>query len=317
MVRKIILDVDTGVDDAMAIMLACLSPELKVDLITTVSGNVHVDKTSVNSLKILEAIGVEDVPVAKGLSKPLLRKLETAEDFHGKDGLGDSNLPEPKLKLLEKHAVDLIIEKVMNSKKGEFTIVTTGPLTNLGFALIKEPEIAKRVNEIVIMGGAFGISPYGYGNATPVSEFNMYVDPEAAKIVLGSGAKITMVGLDVTTKPDTLITMEKYEEISSSKSKPAQIIAKITKKLIERYGAYALHDPMAVAAAIDRSLFKVEKYHVEVLTSDGITRGQTVADRREWMKLLDENWEKRKNVHVCVDVNSEKFLTLFMKRLVY
>jgi inosine-uridine nucleoside N-ribohydrolase len=162
-------------------MLALGSKEVKVRAITTVAGNAEVERTSENALKVLEAFDINDIPVARGHARPLKRELYTAGYIHGSDGLGDANLPKPKLRLCSHHAVDLIIEE---AERGGLHLVCTGPLTNLASALSKAPHIVEKLQDVTIMGGAFGLTPYGFGNVTPVSEFNVYVDPEAAKMVV-------------------------------------------------------------------------------------------------------------------------------------
>ena len=315
-VQKIILDMDPGIDDALAIILALRSPELQVEAITIVSGNIHVDQASKNALKIVENIpDLKKKPeVAKGLSKPLFGELTTAESVHGKGGLGDSDLQEPKQPLSKKHAVDLIIEKVLSSKEGELTIVTTGPLSNLAFALLKEPGIAENVEQLVMMGGAFGVTKYGFGNITPAAEFNIYTDPEAAMIVLKSGLHITAVGLDVTMDPSALITPKEYEKIRSAKTRSAELVTRITRNHMASFRSLALHDPMAVAAAIDPSLVTKKKYFVEVETRGESARGQTIADRRG--NLRPETVRVGNPMTLCTSVLGEKFIKLFMSRVI-
>lgn len=306
----IIIDADVGVDDALALILAIRSPELDLRAITTVSGNVHVDKTSVNALKVLEALGVSGILVAKGMERPLHRDLEVAEDIHGKDGLGDSKLPPPKLQLDSRHAVDFLLEETAANPK-QITLVATGPLTNIATALTRQPLFAENVQELVIMGGAYGVTPYGHGNATPAAEYNMYVDPEAASIVFKSGIPLTAVGLDVTTDPKATLTKELYQEIERSESAQARFVSLTTKKLMTKFGFIHLHDPMAIAVVADRTLVTTKKYHVEVETSSDLTRGQTVTDRRE---SLPEP-KRLPNVNVCTSVDGERFLKMFMERV--
>lgn len=311
MPKAVILDVDVGVDDALAIMLATSSPELDVRGVTSVSGNVHVDKTSVNALKVLEAIGISDIPVSKGLAKPLRRKLEVAEDFHGKDGLGDSNLPTPSSKLDKRHAVKFLIEHTRATPKS-ITVIATGPLTNIATAILREPEFTEYVAELVIMGGAYGVTPYGYGNANPVAEFNIYVDPEAAKVVFNSGIPLTAVGLDVTTDPNATLTRTLFERLQKTNSPRAKLAARIAKQLMDKYGFLHLHDPMAVAIVADPSLVTKKRFHVDVETVSDLTRGQTVTDRRDW---LPESYRRPPNANVCTSVQGEQFLKIFMDRL--
>lgn len=311
MPRPIIMDVDVGIDDALAIMLAIHSPELDLRAITTVSGNVHVDKTSINALKVLEAMNTHSIPVAKGMAQPLLRELVHAEDFHGKDGLGDSNLPTPKLQLDKRNAVDLLIEETSANPK-QITVVATGPLTNIATALLREPHFADHCKELIIMGGAYGVTPFGYGNMNPVAEFNIYVDPEAASVVFKSGVLITAVGLDVTQDPKSALSKELYEEISRSNSASSRLTARICRQLIGQYGFLHLHDPMAVAVAADPTLFTTKEYHVDIETASSLTRGQTVADRRDW---LPESYKQKPNARICTSVDAERFLRMFIRRL--
>ena len=309
MSKKVILDMDPGIDDALAILLAVKSPELEVEAITTVSGNVHVNKASLNALRILELAKVKNIPVAKGMERPLIRELETAEHVHGEDGLGNTNLPIPKLALYPKHAVDLLIEKVSSAPK-EITLITTGPLTNVAMAILKEPKIVGQIKEVILMGGAYAITPYGYGNVTPVAEFNVWCDPEAAKIVFQSGLPIVAVGLDVTTNPSACLREKYLKKISSAGTELSKFIVQVCRFYLTRTQCdrMELHDPVAVAVAIDKSLVATRRFFVDVETKGEITRGQTVADRRPWSKI-------EANMEVCCGIDGDRFLSLFMERL--
>ncbi|RLG46853.1 MAG: hypothetical protein DRN92_04450 [Thermoproteota archaeon] len=170
--KKVILDMDPGIDDAIAILLACRSPELEILGITTVGGNVPLELTTKNALRMLEFVGAENIPVYAGMRGPIFGELRTAEFVHGQDGIGDVNLPEPSKKPAKGHAVDFIRKEVMEKNPGEISIVATGPLSNVAMALLLEPEIARRLSSIVIMGGAYATTPWGYGNESPRAEFN-------------------------------------------------------------------------------------------------------------------------------------------------
>jgi len=310
--RKVILDADAGIDDALAIILICHSPELELRAITAVSGNVDVDKTSANALKVLETLGISKVPVAKGAARPLLRNPEYAEDFHGKDGLGDSSLSPPRLQLAKRNAADLLIEEVAaNSKR--ITVLATGPLTNIATAILREPQFIENVQELVIMGGAYGVTQFGYGNANPAAEYNIYADPEAASVVFKSGIPLTAVGLDTTTDPKATLTKELYRQIEQSGTSSAKFAALITRQLMSRYGFVHLHDPMAAATVADPSLVTTRKYHVEIETVSELTRGQTVTDRRDW---LPESYRKTPNTNVCTSIDGKRFLEIFMSRII-
>ena len=315
MAKRVILDVDTGLDDAIAVMLAVLSPELEVTAITTVSGNVHVNLTSVNTLKVLEVIGV-NVPVAKGMSKPLVKELVTAEAVHGSDGLGDIGLPPPKGGLEKRHAVDLIIEEVKEHPKDTW-IITTGPQTNLAMVLLKEPELVDDLCGVISMGGAFFVTPYGHGNVTPVAEYNIWCDPEAAKVVLSSGLEPTYVGLDVTMNPSAALTRREAESILASRSNPsAKLLARLSLAYMNRlkYDRMWMHDPLAVAYAIDGSVLKVDKYPMYIDVREGLTRGITIIDRRK-AKVTYAGGEHG-HAYVAVDVDGEKFLALLRELIV-
>ena len=311
--KRIILDTDPGIDDAVALILALKSKELKLEAVTTVSGNVHVDKCTKNALRILELMRREDVPVAKGASKPLKRRLYTAEHVHGKDGLGDANLPEPAIKAADEHAVDLIIEKIACNPRGVI-LVPIGPLTNIALAMVKEPEIVENVEGIVLMGGAYGVTPYGFGNVTPVAEFNIYTDPEAARIVFDSGMEMTAVGLDVTTDPQALLIRNDFERIKEANTTAAEIVVKIIEKTLNLRRAVALHDAMAVSYLIYPDLFTAKKYRVDIETKGEFTTGQTVTDRR--MGILEGNSEiKKPNVYVCTSVKGREFINSLINQI--
>ncbi len=214
---NVILDCDPGHDDAISIILAAskISP-LKIEAITTVAGNVDVGKNTLNALRVCDIAGLTEVPVAQGSSKPLLNKMEIAEEIHGETGLEGPALPnEPSKQAVDQHAVDLIISKVMASD-GDITLVPTGPLTNIALAMIREPNIIPKIKEIVLMGGGT------FGNWTPAAEFNIYVDAEAAKVVFESGVPITMFGLDVTHQ--ALATQETVDELSEIDNPVAHLL---------------------------------------------------------------------------------------------
>ncbi|MFQ6134352.1 MAG: nucleoside hydrolase [Nitrososphaerales archaeon] len=303
MTRRVILDVDPGVDDALAILFAVKSKRLKVEAITTVSGNVHVDKGCLNALKMLEVLGEESIPVAKGESRPLMRPHIGAEHIHGQDGLGDSGIPTPRLEPVSEDAVDLIGRKVSESEKGEFTLVATAPLTNIAQAFKREPLLAEKLDRLVFMGGAYGLTEYGRGNVTSDAEYNIYEDPEAAQIVFQSGARITAVGLDVTMNPSTALISRHIEEMSSKPTPVTEVVRKITRKMLARWGRVYLHDPLAVAVAADESLVKTERHSVDIDVGEGAIRGRTT---------VRDNGTLDNDVDVCVDIDAPRFLDVFL-----
>lgn len=310
--KRVILDMDPGIDDALALLLALRSPELEVRAVTAVAGNVEVEKTTRNALRVLEFLGLRSPPVAMGCSKPLFRELRPAKHVHGEDGLGGLPLPEPRLSPLSRHAVEVMAEEV-EENRGKITLVCTGPLTNLASAVRSHPDVMRRVEEVVVMGGAYGFSPSGCGNVTPVAEHNFYVDPEAAEVVLGSGLPLLLVGLDVTMKPEAMLSKREYGRLKKGETREAKLAAELLRPLMERFGRVALHDPMALVALLRPRLFRVGKHRVRVETRGELTRGQTVVDRRGFV-LPGEEWEGHE-VRICEKVEGRDFLGFFLERL--
>jgi inosine-uridine nucleoside N-ribohydrolase len=302
---------DGGIDDALAIILALKSPELEVAGITAVSGNVPVEQATINGLRVVELLKRSDIWVAQGLGNPLLRDPIRATRFHGSDGLGDSDLPLPKLRPAEESALDAIIETLSSSRQKSTSIICTGPLTNIAALLTEFPDATKMIEEIVIMGGAYSITKYGCGNETPVAEFNIYSDPEAAKIVFEADVPVKAVGLDVTMNPQVQLTKSDYVRLRNQKGRVAAFASSILKNNMRTFGRFALHDPMAVAVKIKPSFFQFSSYHVRVETKGEYTLGMTVADRRDW--LPDDELVGRP-VLVCTYADP-KFKQVFLKRL--
>ena len=309
--RHVLIDTDPGVDDALALILALSSPELRVEALTTVAGNVSLEKASSNALRLIEYMGAEDVPVAVGAAKPLMRDARSATDIHGESGLGGADLPEPRWRLDPRSAVELILDKV-EELGGGLTIVTIGPLTNIASAILTRPAIAEEVEGLVVMGGAFGLTPYGHGNVTPVAEFNVWHDPEAAKIVFDSGVPITAVGLDVTTSPGNRLTSTDLRRMESLSTERSRLVADLCRDLIERFNGLSLHDPLALGVAIDRSLVETKRFSVEVETMSELTRGMTVIDRRQRHQVESP----KANIDICASLDTERFKGLFMERVV-
>jgi len=302
---------DGGIDDALALILALKSPELEVAGITAVSGNVPVEQATINGLRVVELLDRSDVWVARGLGNPLFRDPIRATAFHGSDGLGDSNLPLPKLSPAKKPALNAILETLASSKRQSTTIICTGPLTNIAALLIEFPEAREMIEEIVMMGGAYFVTKYGFGNETPVAEFNTYSDPEAAKIVFEADVPIRAVGLDVTMNPRVQLTKSDYDQLRNRKGRVSAFASSILKNNMRRYGRFALHDPMAVAVKIKPSLFQFSNFHAQVETKGEYTLGMTVADRRDW--LPDDRLVGR-SVMVCTSA-VPKFKQFFLTRL--
>jgi purine nucleosidase len=276
--KPIIIDCDPGADDAIALFLALAFPEqLNVLGITTVAGNVPLSLTQKNARCLCELAGRADLPIYAGCPRPLLRPLTTAEAVHGKTGLDGISLPEPQMPLQPQHAVDFLIETLMRSTSN-ITLATLGPLTNLAVAIIKQPAICQHIHEIVMMGGALT-----QGNITPSAEFNLYVDPHAAQVVLTAGVPVTMVSLDVTHQ--AIATPERLSAIRALRSPTSTAMM----GLLDHYGAddmerYAfsgppLHDPCVIAYLLQPDLFASYRAYVAVETTSELTMGRTVVDR--------------------------------------
>ncbi|MEM3671098.1 MAG: nucleoside hydrolase [Thermoprotei archaeon] len=313
MTRKVLLDVDVGIDDALALILAVRSPELDVVAVSAVAGNVELEKTTANSLRVLDAVGETGVPVYRGCAKPLVRGLVTAEHVHGRDGLGDIGLKYSQRKPQPEGAVTAFSRIARELGKGVLTVVATGPLTNVASALTADPELASFLREIVVMGGAYALNEHGHGNVTPVAEYNVYADPEAAKIVFESGAKVTALGLDVTTQPDACLRAGLNDEIASKGTVSGKLASSLAGVWVNRWGRAFLHDPMAVAYAAAPHMFEARECRVEVETRGEYTLGETVADRRVYREDREQlGWP---TVNVCTRVDGPGFLRLFADRV--
>jgi len=283
--KRVIIDCDPGIDDALALILAIKSGKLQIEAITTVSGNLTADRCLTNVLKVLELLKVDSIPVGQGSLKPLVRDFPSDPFSHGVDGLGNTGLPEPRLHPASPFAPELIVQTV-NRYPNELILIVTGPLTNIALALMKDPELPQKVQHLVIIGGAFGFNRSAALNATggnPVSEWNIYVDPEAAKLVFHSGIKITAIGLDVATHSDINFRDSDIERLKGSENPEAKFVLDLVQFSTGRgFQTYTvLIDSTAIAAAIDPDLIKVKKIHVDIETKGELTRGQTVTDIRD------------------------------------
>ena len=271
----IILDVDPGHDDAVAIMLACAAPGLELLAVTTVAGNVPLEKTTHNALRVLSLIGHADVPVAAGASAPLHRPLHTAENIHGESGLEGPEIPGPSFEA-DARGVTAFMADTLREAPEPVTLIPTGPLTNIAAFLREYPELKERVAHISLMGGSIGL-----GNTTPAAEFNVYVDPEAAREVFESGLPITMSGLDVTHQarmgPDE---RERLRSLGRTGGVVAGLLEFFagTYERIYGFDAPPLHDPVAVAAVLEPGLLKTRPMRVHVECDSKLTRGETVCD---------------------------------------
>jgi inosine-uridine nucleoside N-ribohydrolase len=322
MPERVIIDTDPGIDDALALILALRSPELEVVAVTTVSGNVPVDVATRNVFTVFSVLSLtRPPPVARGSSKPLKKAPVFATSIHGEDGLGglhgirDSS-GHPRytplsLERSDRNAADEILFH-LSSKSESLKLITLGPLTNIATAIKRDRSTMEGVKGIVLMGGAVTVP----GNVRPAAEFNIYADPEAARIVFDTGIPLTMVGLDVTRR--VRLDRETVEKkIGPCKTTVSQFICDCTRQLFSisegRGGepSFPLHDPLAVGVALDPSFVSSNPMHIEVETKGELTEGMTVADRRSVHEKINES----PNAQICLDVDASRFLSLFLERL--
>lgn len=308
MTRKIIIDTDPGQDDALAILLAFASPELDVLGITAVAGNVPLALTELNARKICELAGRSDAKVFAGADRPLMRPLITAEHVHGKTGLDGPDLPEPAMPLQTQHAVDFIIETLRNEEAGSVTLCALGPLTNIAHVLIRAPELASHIREIVLMGGGF----FEGGNITPTAEFNIYVDPQAAQIVLQSGVPVAILPLDVTHKAlTTARRVDRFRAMGTRSGDACVALLEFFERFDEeKYGRDGgpLHDPNVIAYLLKPELYGGRRCNVMVDATNELTLGMTVVD---WWGVTD----RPRNAFYIRDVNDEEFFDLLIERI--
>ena len=296
---------DPGHDDAVALMLACGTPKLEVRAVTTVAGNVPLEKTTRNALRVLSLIGREYVPVGVGAAQPLVRPLHTAENIHGESGLDGPEIPEATFAPDERGALRLVAD-VLEGSSEPITLVPTGPLTNVAILLRERPELKSRIGRIVLMGGSMGL-----GNTTPAAEFNIYVDPEAARVVFESGLPITMVGLDITHQAGA--GPEERERLRAA-GRVGEVAAGLleffggTYKSVFGFDAPPVHDAVAVAAVVEPQILEARPMRVDIECESELTRGETVCD---FYGMLD----KPPNAEVGVSLDTEAFFELLHRAL--
>ena len=306
MKHKIILDCDPGHDDAVALLLAARHPEIELLAVTTVAGNQSVDKTTRNALKVCSLANLRHIPVARGMDRPLVRPAKHAADIHGESGMDGPNVPEPDIEPVASHAVDLLIEMLMNSE-GDITLVPTGPLTNIASAMRQQPAIVPKIQAISLMGGSIGL-----GNVTPAAEFNIHTDPEAAAIVFSCGRPITVSTLEVTHQ--ALATEEIVARLRGANRRVATFVADLLVFFAETYrkvfgfAAPPLHDPCAVAAVIDPTILKAQMMHVEIETAGMWTSGSTVCDVHHVL-------QKEPNARVGYGLEVERFWDMLLETI--
>ena len=302
--RKVVWDMDPGIDDALALILALKSPEVQILGITTVAGNAPVETTRANARRVLEYLNAGSIPVAMGAANPLKHPLEDALSYHGPDGLGNCSLPSPKLPLHPAEARDFLSRLVLDAPD-ELTLVATGPLTNVAYAFKLHPELPGLLAGLVIMGGAYSLTPYGKGNRTPFAEFNIWQDPEAAHIVFNSGADISVVGLDVSMDPAACLNNQHLEQIEARHTSDAHLVVQLVEYEVKYHGCCRMHDPLALAMLLDASLFDFTSTGVEVVKGNDWDRGVT--------RILSSGSSQL--IHVASAVDGPRFLKLFLSRI--
>ncbi|MDR3495463.1 MAG: nucleoside hydrolase [Ancalomicrobiaceae bacterium] len=307
--RKIIIDTDPGQDDSVAILIALGSPhELEVVAIVSVAGNVPLWRTTENALKVTDLAGRPDVPVYAGCARPMRRQPITAEHVHGTTGINGVDLAPASRPAQDQHGVDFLIDTLRASEPGEITLCVLGPITNVAMAMVKAPDITGRIAEIVWMAGAY----FEVGNITPTAEFNVYVDPEAADVVVKSGVKLTMVPLDVTHR--ALATHERLDRFRALGNRAGQAVADML-NFSERFdlGKYGwigapLHDPCVIAYLLQPEIFVGRHINVEIELAGTYTTGMTVAD---WWGVS----KRPANVTYLRDVDADAFFSLLVERV--
>jgi inosine-uridine nucleoside N-ribohydrolase len=304
---KVILDTDPGIDDALAFILLKAMPEISLQAITVTHGNTSVEKCTTNALKLVELLGMQDVPVAMGATEPLVRALSIAEETHGDTGLGHAVLPEPKTRVVQENAANLIID-VVNANPGEITILCIGPVTNLALALLKEPSLRKKIKNVVSMAGTIHYP----GNATPSSEYNVFCDPESFDILLRSGIDLTIVPLDVTYQ--CLFTKAHVARLENAREDIRTFIDRSTAFYMEFHAEYqgiqgcAINDPLAAAILVKPDLVTYRDYYVDIELHGEFTTAKISADHFNATG-------KAANAKVAMEVNVDAFMDFFIERV--
>jgi len=307
----VIIDCDPGHDDAIALLWALASPALEVKAVTTVAGNQSIEKVTDNAIKVLTKARIYDIPVGQGYSRPLIGELNDGGLIHGETGLDGPQLPEKAFEKSELNSVELMIKTIEEAQE-RITLVALGPLSNLARLLIIRPDLKEKIEQISLMGGGT------YGNWIPAAEYNIWVDPEAAKVVFDSGIPIIMAGLDVTQK--AYVTDEENEKLKAQGNEVSIFVS----ELIEFYRQYhykvegfpgcTLHDPCAIAALVHPEIFTAEQCHVDIELSGKLTRGMTVIDRIGYLEKIF-NEKKERQVKVLFDVDREKFVEYLLEAM--
>jgi purine nucleosidase len=304
---KVILDTDPGIDDALAFILLKAMPEVELQAITVTHGNTSVEKCTTNTLKLVELLGMQNIPVAMGADQPLVKALSVAEETHGDTGLGHAILPQPTIRAIDQNAANLIIE-IVNANPGEITILCIGPVTNLALALLKDPSLRKKIKNVVSMAGTIHYP----GNATPSSEYNVFCDPESFDILLRSGIDLTIVPLDVTYQ--CLFTKEHVARLKGARADIETFIDRSTAFYMEFHAEYqgiqgcAINDPLAAAILIKPELVTFRDYYVDIELHGEFTTAKLSADHFSATG-------NPPNAKVAMEVNVEGFMDFFIERV--
>lgn len=306
--RRIIIDTDPGHDDAFAILAAVASDDLEVVALTTVAGNVPLDKTTLNALRLRELAGVPQIPIYRGCSGPMVNPLVTAEYVHGETGLDGPHLPEPTRGIEPKHAVDYLIDTLVDAEARSITICLLGPMTNMGMALVKQPSIVDKIAELVIMGGSF----HAGGNITSTAEFNVFVDPHAAHRVLTSGIPLTIMPLDVTHQAQaTPARVAAFRALQTPVGEAVVAMLDFAERFdVTQHGfeGYPLHDPTVIAYLIEPDMFRPREGHISVVLEPGQAHGMTVAD---WWRTDGA----APNATVMMELDADRYFGLLIELL--
>lgn len=301
--ESVALDVDPGIDDALAIMLALRSAEVRLELIATVAGNGPLDMTTRNALRVLHYMGADHIAVIAGADCPLAAPFHGALGYHGSDALGNVCIEDCRLTPGDAPAHEALYRFAADAP-GTRTLIATGPLTNVALAFEAHPAMPEMLRELVIMGGAFHLTPWGTGNETPYAEFNIWQDPEAADIVFSSSGRISVVGLDVSNDPATALTPTDVAVLRGAGSAAGRLAAELAGFACQRHDVCQLHDPLAVAIALQPALFDFAHGHVTVRADDSTYRGMT-----------EFAADERGHVRVAQGVNAVAFKRLFLERM--
>ena len=305
---SVALDLDPGIDDALALILALRSPEIRPVLVTTVAGNGPLEMTTRNALRVLDYLGAVHIPVAAGASKPLEKAFHGALSYHGPDALGGLALPQGRTEIEPRGAEELLYDFAA-SAPGERIVIATGPLTNIARSFQRHEDMPSLLKELVVMGGAFGLTRFGTGNQTPYAEFNIWQDPDAAYAVFRSGVPITIVGLDVTNDPDGALDASDLARLRAGTTRESALAAALLEYALRDHTCCAMHDPLALAAALDRSLFTFVTGSIYVVTRDDEERGRTL------LQTLELSASGRPGARVAAAVDGPRFKQLFVSRM--